>query len=89
MSWSVQAVGKAPAVALKIESDFTAMSKCMEPEEGVKQAVRAAISVALAAQDPKTAVKVSASGSQSTNYPDNTFRNQLSVSVEPMYGFVE
>lgn len=90
MSWSVEAIGRAPAVAEKIERDFAATTaQCRGPEEGVRQSVRAALAIALAAQDPATVVQVSASGSQSSDYGTNEIRNQLSVTVRPLYNFVE
>jgi len=85
MSWSVAASGKASAVAARIEEDFSKLSACVDPEEGVKQAARDAIAVALAAQDPATVVKVSAFGSQSTDHKTGSVRNQLSVFIEPEY----
>lgn len=72
----------------------TSQSKCNEPEETVRQAALAVIAAAIAAQDPASAVKVSASGSQSEKYDSNgqrtgVFTNSLSISIEPLYGFVE
>ncbi len=93
MSWSVQAVGKSDKVAEAIEAQFAGLSKCSEPEETVKQSVRAAVAASLAAQIPATAVKVSASGSQSSyrDHKDAPVRvqNTVSVSIEPLWGFVE
>jgi hypothetical protein len=83
MSWSVAAIGKAAAVAAKIEQDFAGMGKCAEPEETVKQSARATLAASLAAQDPTAVVKVSASGSQSTDYTTKSVRNQMSISIEP------
>jgi hypothetical protein len=83
MSWSVSATGKAPAVASKIAAEIS-RSKCIEPEEGVKQAVGAALAAALAAQDPEQTVKVSASGHQGGDAGSGTkISNTLHVSVEP------
>lgn len=70
MSWSVGAVGKPKAVAESVEKQFAA-STCQEPEETVRQAARAAIAAALAAQREDSAVQVIASGSQSSSYVDN------------------
>jgi hypothetical protein len=90
MSWSVSAIGKPPAVAVSIEEQFSRY-KCIEPEEGVRQGARATLAAALAAQRPDSVVKVSASGSQSSNTIDGVvlFTNVLSITVEPQYGFVE
>jgi hypothetical protein len=66
---------------------------CPDPEEGVKQAAAAAIKAAVEAQDSNSVVKVSASGHQNTLYgvngaPDK-IQNTLSITIEPLYGFVE
>lgn len=68
MSWSVQGIGKAPAVALAIDKQFTSSGPCAEPEETVRQAARAAIAAALTAQKPEAVIQVTAQGSQSTSY---------------------
>ena len=97
MSWSVQGIGKASVLAPKIEADLGA-AKCTEPEESVRQAARATIAAALAAQDPATCVRLSASGSQSTIWQPNDAEgrpvpaklcNSLTITIEPQYGFVE
>ena len=93
MSWSVNAIGKPPAVAAKIAADLN-QYKCIEPEETVKQAVGAAIAAALAAQSPIGVVRVVGGGNQYTEYgPDGktvlSIRNTLDIKVEPLYGFVE
>ncbi len=95
MSWAVSAVGKPAAVAAAIESQFAALDAypCKEPEESIKQAVRQALKQAIAAQKESAAVRVLASGSMSYHMPDPATvvveYNTLSVSVEPLYGFVE
>jgi hypothetical protein len=86
MSWSVSAVGKPAAVAAKVQADLNAY-KCVDPEEGVKQAAGAAIAAALGAQRADSAVKVEASGHQSGG--GETASNTLRIVVEPIYGFVE
>lgn len=94
MSWSVSATGKAAPVAAEVEKQF-ALGHCMEPEETVRQAARALIAAALAAQtDPVSAVKVQAAGSQSQKYDKdgkatNLFTNNLSITVENLWGFIE
>jgi hypothetical protein len=89
MSWSVQGVGRAPAVRAAIAKQFSSQGKCSEPEETVRQAAISIIDAALSGQGPSVAVKVSASGSQGTSYPSNEVQNQLSITIEPLYGFVE
>jgi hypothetical protein len=93
MSWSVAAIGKAGAVQASIAKQF-AGSKCSEPEESVRQAAASVLATAIAAQDPASAVKVTASGNQGHKYGPNgeatgLFTNSLSINVDPQYGFVE
>lgn len=97
MSWSVQATGKAPAVAAEIERQFKAMESypCAEPEESAKQLVRQTIATLCAGQThpDAMAVKVAASGSQSwtagdQHKPENV-SNTLSLTFETLYGFIE
>lgn len=90
MSWSVNKVGKAAAVA-KAVADELAKSKCVEPEESIKNAAAAIVATALAAFPPDTAVHVEAAGSQSSpTYPANGIAtNQLTLKITPLYGFVE
>ena len=91
MSWSVSAVGKAPAVRKKIADDVAKMSPCSEPEETVKQNLVASIGAALATFPPNTAVRVEASGSQYA--PDSKapteLLNTVSLKIEPIGGFIE
>jgi hypothetical protein len=94
MSWSVSAVGKPKAVAASIAAQFATSHKCAEPEESIRQSTASTLAAAIEAQDPDSAVSVSAGGSQSEKYgPDGkrtgVFTNSLSVSVQPLYGFVE
>lgn len=95
MSWSVSAVGKPAAVAASIESQFASYGTCPEPEETAKQLVRQTIaSLASGHSKPGTIIKVTASGSQSNSYdgpgaPLRDVYNNLSVSVETLFGFVE
>ncbi|OHC35503.1 MAG: hypothetical protein A2Y50_09090 [Pseudomonadales bacterium RIFCSPLOWO2_12_59_9] len=89
MSWSVSAIGKPSAVAEKLASQFAAI-KCMEPEETIKNHVASAVAVALKAFPASYAVKVDASGSQSTSHAEpGVASNQLSVKIEPLWGFCE
>jgi len=91
MSWTVAAIGKPAAVAAKLAADF-AKNPCSEPEETIRQAVAGIVATSLAAFPPNYAVRVEASGSQSC--PDfskapNEKTNQLSVTILPLWGFVE
>jgi FlaG/FlaF family flagellin (archaellin) len=90
MSWGIGYVGKAPAVRTQCATEF-ANNPCAEPEETVRQAAAAVIDAALASQDASNVVRVAASGSQSfKNYTDQTgVTNSLSITIEPLYGFLE
>jgi hypothetical protein len=91
MSWSFSAIGKPAAVAKKI-ADELEKYPCSEPEQSIRHKVGEALQVALAAFPGNAAVQIDASGSQSTqsgaNEP-NTAINNLSVKIQPIYGFVE
>lgn len=88
MSWSTSAVGKPAAVAAKIAADI-ARIKCIEPEEAIKNKLGEAIAAALAAFPPESAVSIEANGSQSSSSQPGIATNSFSVSVKPLYGFVE
>jgi len=88
MSWSLVAVGKAPAVLKEVEKQ-SAQQKCSEPEESVRQAAVHAVKAALIAQDPSVAVEISASGSQSEDYTTHVVRNHLNITIKPLSGFLE
>ena len=88
MSWSLQSVGKAPAVRADVAKSFTT-NQCTEPEETVRQAAAAVIDAALAAQDPSVAVKVTAQGSQSLKAYTAGTGYSLTGAIEPLWGFVE
>jgi len=86
MSWSISAIGKAPAVLKAVEQQ-SSQDKCNEPEETVRQAAYHAIKEALIAQGPNVVVKLSAVGSQSDW--NGVVQNQLSIQIDPQYRFVE
>lgn len=91
MSWSILAIGKPAAVAHKLAMEF-ARNPRNEPEETIRQAVARIVATSLAAFPSNYVVKVMASGSQLcpdfSKAPDEK-TNQLSVSIEPQWGFVE
>jgi len=89
MSWSVQAIGKAGAVGMEIAKQFDLGGKCAEPEETIRQSARVLVMAAIGAQDKSKAVKVTASGSQSTDHATKAVSNVLNISVEPLWNFVE
>ena len=90
MSWSVSAIGKAGPVAAKVAADLAAV-KCSEPEETIKNTIGNVIAIALKEFPPDFPVRVRASGSQysPSGTPSTPQINQLSVTLEPIYGFVE
>lgn len=93
MSWSINAVGRAGAVAGKVASEIVKI-KCSEPEETIKNAVGAILATALSAYPEGYAVSVEANGSQGPGYDSATGANigghvnSLTVNVRPLYGFV-
>jgi hypothetical protein len=89
MSWSVAATGKAPAVMTEIARQFAAQAKCVDPEEDVRQAAIAILATAITSQDAGTAIRVMASGHQSTSYPEKRVSNSLTITIEPLYQFFE
>jgi hypothetical protein len=90
MSWSVSAVGKAKAVRAEIARQFASGTASAEPEESVRQAAAGLMDAALAAQGDDIAVRANANGSMSFkdwNSKTNP-SNSLSVTIEPIAGFV-
>lgn len=87
MSWSVYATGKPKTVAATLEVQFGG-SKCAEPEETIRQAAKVTLLAAVAGQREDSVLKVSASGSMSQVYSEETkswgapFTNSLAMSVE-------
>lgn len=88
MSWSATAVGKGPAVA-KAFAEAIERAHCREPEETIKNLAGGLVATALAAFPPNVAVKVSARGSQNTSEDGKTAANDFSLTIEPIYGFIE
>jgi len=91
MSWSVAAIGKAPAVRKVIADQFAKGGKCVEPEESIRLSAASVIDGALAAQTDDTVVNVAASGSMS--FKDWNAKegpsNNLTITVSTMYNFCE
>jgi hypothetical protein len=83
MSWSIDVVGRASAVASKV-SEQLAIYKCQEPEETIKRQVGEIVVTACSTMGPNGAVRVTASGSQYTTGEIST--NSLSLKIEPIYG---
>ena len=90
MSWSYNGVGRAGKVA---EAAAAALKqvKCAEPEESIKNKVSDLIAASLAAFPANTAVKISASGSQSKaqDYEEGQAVNSVYITIEPLWGFVD
>jgi hypothetical protein len=89
MSWSFNAIGKPAAVATKARTDLERIT-CQEPEQSLKAMVISAIETACSAMPTDQAVRIEAYGSQSYSHgaPDK-FSNNMSLKIEPIYGFVE
>lgn len=91
MSWSVTVFGRVEKVRAAIADQFKTSSGCAEPEESVRQSAAKLIDDSLAAQDQQFAIEVSASGSQSfKDWQAKTgVSNQLTITIQPKYNFVE
>jgi hypothetical protein len=88
MSWSVQAIGKAPAVAKKLATDFEKITHCSPEETAVKNSAAAAISMALQHCTAADAiVNVNANGSESSGQGGKT--NSLKIEVNTIFGFLD
>ena len=89
MSWSFYGTGKPHAVARKAAVELGRIT-CMEPEQTIKLYVGKIIETALLEfPESGAAVKVEAIGSQATDGTTGTHINQLSLTISPIYGFVE
>ncbi len=91
MSWSVSAVGKPKPAAAKLAADFAKITYCSAEETAVKDSAAACVAAALEAHtDPKSVVRVYASGSESTDtIGDVKHRRQsLKIEIEPIHGFI-
>lgn len=88
MSWSFSAFGKPASVAAKARETIENGYKCAEPEESIRVATLNSVATAADNFAPGYAVKVAASGSQSV-VNGVVQSNQLSVTIEPVHGFLE
>lgn len=88
MSWSINSVGKAKAVALDVATK-AAQQVCQEPEQTIKGLVVQAVQIALEKFPENTAVQVEANGSQWVDSTVGTVSNSLHFDIKPLYGFVE
>lgn len=88
MSWGVNYVGKAAAVAKKLREPVSYTNP--EPEETLRKQLLETAAQACDAMDPNALVSVSGNGHQSGNVGQNGINNAMSLKVEPFYGnFVE
>jgi hypothetical protein len=85
MTWSVAAIGKAPAVKASLAEQFGAIT-CAEPEQTIKNDVAAVVAHSLSYFGEHMVVRVSAFGSMSSGefYPGT-----VNLQIEPQWGFVE
>ena len=88
MTWSIQSIGKASAVRSDI-ADQVSRINCAEPEASILANTAKSIDLALESFPASYAVKVTASGSQFSPASDGSMVNQLSLTIEPIYGFKE
>lgn len=89
MSWSFYGVGRPIAVLNKARTEI-ARIRCAEPEETVKNKLLNIIEASLLAMPDASAVKIEASGSQSSDSKDPAkFTNDVKLDITPLWGFVE
>lgn len=89
MSWSFYATGKPKAVLAKADTEFERIAGYVaEPERSIAGQVHDTIKTALSAMPESSAVTIQSSGSQSA-LDDGRFANTVSLSIQPIYGFVE
>jgi len=91
MSWSVTAVGKAPAVKASLVKQFESAKQGTQHIPAEKESVigvEMAVGALLEAMDPHIVVKVAANGSCGAR--DGVLDSaSTSVQFETLYGFVE
>jgi hypothetical protein len=87
MSWSVSAVGKPAAVAVKLEADFNNITYLKSPEDELKKAAAGLVIAAVKAYTGTSVVTVTASGHGTTS-GDSSYQT-IAIAVQPLYGFVE
>ncbi len=86
MSWSISSLGKAPAVALDIDKQFSTLPKLPDTEVSIVDSIKSLVDTVIAAQDPSMVVQVSLSGDQilTGKVVTSTF---ISVIVTPISKF--
>jgi TATA-box binding protein (TBP) (component of TFIID and TFIIIB) len=91
MSWNVSGIGKVPALAAKIDAQFEQIAHygMIQEELDIAMAARSIIAASLAANDYKgLVVRVEASGSMAS-HPADGKNNNLTISIQQVWGFVE
>lgn len=86
MSWNVSRKGRAAKVAEYVEQQKSNI-RCLEPEEAFKNSALETALAVLRSMPTNTAVELEARGSQS-QMSDGTY-NQLYLSINPIWGFVD
>jgi len=88
MSWSVNAIGKANALAPKLAGDFERINYLQQTEAELKDMAASLVAKVLAANTRKDQVlKIDCSGSGSS-HPADGDSQQVKILIEPIYGFV-
>jgi hypothetical protein len=89
MSWSVQGVGRGESLAKKLAGDFERITYLQGEEAELKDGAAVIVAKALSANTRQdTLLNISCSGSASTHPADGNSQS-LSISITPLYGFVE
>lgn len=87
MSWSVSAIGKPSKVAERLTADFAKLTYLAKPEDEIAAAIGQALIKAAGDTTDVAAIRIEASGSMGSNGGNHT--HNISISVAPVYGFVE
>lgn len=88
MSWSVQAVGKAAAVARAIAEQMAKIPKMESPEQDAKDRAALTIAETMAVMPDNVLVEVSANGSQWSPKEGVKFHTHK-LEIKAIGGFVE
>ncbi len=88
MSWSVRAIGKPAKVAERLQTEFEKTTYLVEPEREIARNIGVAVIKAVQDSVGGTGiVKVECSGSMVSTHSNHV--HNISVTVTPIYGFVE
>ena len=86
MSWSVSAIGKPEAVAVKLAAELSGIKYLSGVEAEIKDLIAGVIAKAVG-DTVGMAVQVIANGSASTG--TGTKSQSIEIEIRPIYGFVE